>query len=576
MSGGIENKSFTVESHEESIGDRDWFSSSRNAIGSVISKNPRTIRWGWITILNAAVAVYFGFATRYWYITYGFWTGQWCNGYGMLVILLAIIYGSLFYYHIAKRFFGKTIAGCFRPVLKCCKNVNENKYVRRFGSAIFYLIVFAAGIVFLIFDTIDSRDRLISLLGACILIALGWIFSKHPGRVNWTPVLWGLILQFAIGLFTIRWSTGREIFQCIADKMTIFLSYATEGAIFVFSKELVSEYNVFAFASLTVVFFFSFIVQILYYVGAMQWFIMKLGGLLQIIMGTTVCESINSVANIFLSMSESPLLIKPYIPSLTHSEMHTIMASGFATVSGTVLLAYINFGAEPAHLLIASVMSAPAALCYSKLFYPEVEETKTSRETIAPLKSDDTSLLDAASKGAVTGIALFLGIIANVIAFVSAIAFLNGIISWLGGLVGYDFITFDWMLSKVFIPLAWIMGVPWEECEMIAGLIGLKTAVNEFVAFQQLGQYKSAKMLSPRTEAIATYAICGFSNPGSIGIMIGALTSMAPEKRTQITSVAVRAFITGSAVCFLTACVAGMLMTDEFYSAVAINSTSTS
>jgi pyrimidine nucleoside transport protein len=239
------------------------------------------------------------------------------------------------------------------------------------------------------------------------------------------------------------------------------------------------------------------------------------------------------------------------------------MTEGFATVSGTVLAAYISFGAQPAHILTASIMSAPAALCMAKLLFPETEQSKTTTENIKLERGEESSVVDAATKGAMMGTQLVLGIIANLIAFVSFVAFINGILSWLGMLVGFEGFTLEFILRKVFIPLAWIMGVQWEDCEEVARLIGIKTIVNEFVAYQQMGESKHAGLLSPRSELIATYALCGFSNPGAVGIMIGALVSMAPENRNAITEVAFRAFIAGSATCFLTACIAGMLSADE-------------
>lgn len=218
-------------------------------------------------------------------------------------------------------------------------------------------------------------------------------------------------------------------------------------------------------------------------------------------------------------------------------------------------------------------MSAPAALCYSKLFYPETEKSLTSFDNIKLEKSNDSGLMDAASKGALAGIPMVLGIIANIIAFVSFIALINALLSWLGYLVGYEALTFELILSKVFMPLSWIMGVPWDKCEDVGTLIGLKTVVNEFIAYQKLGEFKRAGRIFGRTEAIATYAICGFSNPGSIGIMLGALTTLAPEKKEQITAVVMRAFVAGSAVCFLTASIAGMLMSDDYFQSVATNTT---
>ncbi|KMQ95511.1 solute carrier family 28 member 3-like protein [Lasius niger] len=376
--------------------------------------------------------------------------------------------------------------------------------------------------------------------------------------INWRPVIWGLILQFVLGLITLRWPVGRSIFQCVSNKVVTFLDFTKVGASFIFSEDLVSK-GVFAFTVLPVIFFFSFVVQIMCYLGAMQWIIMKLGWILQRIMGTTLCESISAAANPFIGMSESPLLIKPYINQLTLSELHAILSSGFSTISGSVLAAYIAFGAEPAHLITASVMSAPTALSYSKLFYPETEQSLTKFENIKLEKSSDTNILDAATNGALAAIPIVLGIIANIVAFVSFIALLNGMLSWFGGLVGYEELSFEIILAKVFMPLSWVMGVPWEHCEEVGTLIGLKTVVNELIAYQKMGEFKKQGRIYGRSEAIATYAICGFANPGSIGIQIGVFTSLAPEKKEQVTFVIMRAFIAGSAVCFLTASIAGKI-----------------
>lgn len=289
---------------------------------------------------------------------------------------------------------------------------------------------------------------------------------------------------------------------------------------------------------------------------------MKLGWILQRIMGTTLCESLSAVANPFIGMSESPLLITPYIDQLTLSELHAILGSGFSTIAGSVLAAYIAFGAEPAHLITASVMSAPTALSYSKLFYPETEKSLTKFENIKLEKSSDTSILDAATNGALAAIPIVLGIIANIVAFVSFIAFFNGTLSWFGDLVGYEELSLEIILAKIFMPLSWIMGVPWEHCEDVGTLIGLKVVVNELIAYQKMGEFKKQGRIFGRSEAIATFAICGFANPGSIGIQIGVFSSLAPKKKEQVTKVIIRAFLVGNAVCFLTASIAGMLIND--------------
>ncbi|KAJ6641433.1 Solute carrier family 28 member 3 [Pseudolycoriella hygida] len=463
---------------------------------------------------------------------------QWCDGYGMLIILLAFTYAGLLLTKII--LIGVTIA---------------------------------AFATFLAFDTIGSRSRLQSLIGITVLLAFGFVFSAHPKKIRLRPVICGFALQLLLGVLCIRWEVGRSIFKCLGDKAAKLLSFSTIGSTFVYGKFLSEVASVFAFAVLPVIFFVSFLISILYYLGAMQWIILKLGWLLQTLIGTTICESLTCSANIFLGMSESPLLIKPYIKYLTRSEIHVVMSSGFATVSGTVLAAYISYGAEPAHLVTSSVMAAPAALCFAKLFYPETEESKTDAENIQLEKSTDSSILDAASNGANAAISLILGICANIIAFVAFVAFLNAFVSWLFVLVGLQNITFEWIFSKVFIPLAWIIGVEWEDCESVAKLIATKTIINEFVAYEQLGKMKAAEEISLRSAGIATFAVCGFANPSSLGIMIGALSAMCPEKRPDITSVAVRAFISGCIICFLNASIAALLMSTESFEALSNNRT---
>ncbi|KAL7305259.1 hypothetical protein TKK_0002396 [Trichogramma kaykai] len=527
------------------------------------SRHNASFKYSLLLIFNLLVITYFTFATLHWYSKNENYF-DWCDGYGMLLLIVGFSYFLYFYNHIVKKYLNKRLSKLLLPCVQGSKNIKQKGCIFFTFQTGLSIIIALSILIFIIIDTLNSPDRLKSLAGIGAILAFGWIFSKYPTNVNWKPVVWGMILQFAFGLFTIRWSVGRIIFKCMSDKVATFLDFAHAGASFIYSEQLVNQ-GIFAFSALPVIFFCSFFVQVLYYWGIMQVVITKIGWLLHIVMGTTVCESMNSAANTFIGMTESPLLIKPYLNSLTGSEIHAIMCSGFATVSGTVLAAYIKFGANPAHLVTASLMSAPAALCFSKLFYPETEKSATTFKNIKLEKSQDTSVIDAATKGALAAIPLVLGIIANIIAFVSATAFLNAVLAWFSSLVGYEGITFEWVLSKVFMPLSWLMGVPWSECEDVGHLIGLKTVVNEFIAYQKLGELKEQTRLTPRTEAIATYAICGFSNPGSIGIMIGGLTSMAPEKRHHIAASAIRAFIAGSLVCFLTACTAGVLMDDTLF-----------
>lgn len=241
--------------------------------------------------------------------------------------------------------------------------------------------------VLIFFETRDDFHRLRSLIGLLLFIFIGFVFSVDKFAVRWRSVLCGFTLQLLLGILCIRWDVGRSAFKCLADRVVIFLSYAQEGAAFVYGKFLVSDQYVFAFAILPTVFYFSLIISILYYLGTMQWLLKNLGWTLQSFMGTTVCESIYAAGSIFLGQTECAMLFRPYIRYMTHSELHAIMVSGFATVSGTTLAAYVSYGADPFHLITASVMAAPASLFFSKLFYPEMEESMTSSDNITMEKS---------------------------------------------------------------------------------------------------------------------------------------------------------------------------------------------
>lgn len=241
--------------------------------------------------------------------------------------------------------------------------------------------------------------------------------------------------------------------------------------------------------------FISSCISMLYYLGVIQWFVLTLGWALQSVIGTTVCESVIAAGNILLSMTESCFLIRPFLKYLTCSEIHTVMTSGFATVSGTVFAAYISYGAEPSHLIIASVMAAPAALCLSKLFYPEIEKSKTSIDNIPIETSNDISIVDAATNGAQIAIMLVLGVIANLVAFIAFTTFLNNLLSWFGILVGLEDFNLTLIFRKIFIPLAYMLGVSWDDSEYVSELIASKMIINEFFAFEKLGGFKNQTLI---------------------------------------------------------------------------------
>ncbi|XP_031625263.1 uncharacterized protein LOC116341962 [Contarinia nasturtii] len=520
-----------------------------------------------IIVINGIVGAYFAWATYHFFnkkLSESECSSMWCDGYGMLALLMIFVYTCLIYFNVLKPLLGRCISTSIRPYKRQISATFQKSKFLKVAFVVVILLIFAVCIGI---DTYKSPERLQSLLGIVILLSIGFAFSKHRSQINWRPVIFGVILQFILGLFCIRIEIGRKIFVCLGEKVAVFFSFAKHGAKFVYGADLVETAKVFAFSILPVIFFFSFIISILYYYGAMQWIIKKMGDMLQSILGTTMCESVTVAANIFLGMTESPLIIQPYIKYLTASEIHVIMSSGFATVSGTVLAAYMDFGASASHLITSSVMAAPATLAFSKLIYPETEISQTSSKTFKMEKSTENSVLDAAANGAFAAISLIGGIIANLVAFVSFVAFMNGIVGWLSLLVGYDGITIEWFFGKLFIPLAYIIGIPWKDCEKVGEVIALKNIANEFVAYERLGKLKAANEISLRSSAITTFAICGFANLGSLGMMIGNLGAMCPENRSVITSVAVRALISGSIICFINASIAGLLMTDDISTA---------
>lgn len=539
-----------------------WLETTLSKVGTstedFLKKNKSSFRIISTFLFNGLVAGFF-IGSLFYHLNRSTKPLELCHGFGSLIAFLGIIYGFVFYFLVLKRFFGKWFERTiWRRISLAWDAIWRYLWFRLF----FVLAVIVAIVVFLYFDTVDAPERLISLIGLVFLLLMGFVFSAHPGRVKWGTVSVGLILQFVFGLAFIRWDEGRMALQCFSDKVSTFLSYGVDGAAFAFGDLLVRQEGVFAFATLPVIFFLSMLVEVLFYWGALQWFCLKLGQLLRAATNTTVCESVIAVGNVFLGQTESILVIKPYLQILTPSELHVVMASGFATVSGSILASYIGFGAEPAHLVTASVMSAPAAICYGKLMMPETKRSLTSVDNIQPVVAQDQSVLSAATRGATNGIALVLNIVANIVAVVALIAFVNGFLGYCGGMLGYPDLNLEWIMGKVFIPLSWAMGVPWDECELVGSLIGLKTVVNEFVAYQRMGEMKRDGLLSPRAELIATYALCGFTNPSSVGILIGAISATAPNQRETLSSIAVRAFFTGCGICFMTACIAGLLMPE--------------
>ncbi|ELK18302.1 Sodium/nucleoside cotransporter 1 [Pteropus alecto] len=433
------------------------------------------------------------------------------------------------------------------------------------------LAAFLGLVLWLVLDTSRRPEQLVSFAGTCVFISILFACSKHRHAVSWRVVSWGLGLQFVLGLLVIRTEPGFIAFQWLGDQIQIFLSYTEAGSSFVFGDTLVKD--VFAFQVLPIIVFFSCVLSVLYYVGLMQWVILKIAWLMQVTMGTTATETLSVAGNIFVSQTEAPLLIQPYLADMTLSEIHVVMTGGYATIAGSLLGAYISFGIDAASLIAASVMAAPCALALSKLVYPEVEESKfRSVEGVKLSCGDAQNLLEATSSGAAVSVRIIANIAANLIAFLAVLAFINAALSWLGAMVDVQGLSFQVICSYALRPLAFLMGVAWEDCPVVAELLGIKLFLNEFVAYQELSQYKQRRLagveewigakkqwISVRAEVLTTYALCGFANFSSIGIMLGGLTSMAPQRRSDFSQIVLRALCTGACVSLVNACVAGIL-----------------
>ncbi|OPJ82766.1 sodium/nucleoside cotransporter 1 [Patagioenas fasciata monilis] len=481
-----------------------------------------------------------------------------------LVVLTAVV-AFFVCWHLFKKHCGARVLLLLSPVVECFQKswpwLKWLLWVALLGGLIAWLAL----------DTSRNPEQLISLAGFGFLVLLLFACSKHHCAVSWRAVFWGLGLEFLFGLFVLRTTPGVQAFQWLGDQVQVFLGYTTAGSGFVFGNTLIQD--VFAFQTLPIIVFFSCVMSILYYLGIMQWLILKISWVLQVSMGTTPTETLSVAGNIFVGQTEAPLLIRPYLADMTYSEVHAVMTGGFSTIAGSVMGAYISFGIDAALLIAASVMAAPCALAMSKLVYPEVEESKFKGKASVYLASgEERNILEAASNGAATSVGLVANIAANLIAFLAVLEFINAALRWFGEMVDIEGLSFQVICSYVLMPVAFLMGADWADSPLVAELLGIKIFLNEFVAYQQLATYKRNRLsgleewdgsrkqwISERAETIATFALCGFANLSSIGIMLGGLASLVPERKGDFASIVLRALFTGICVSMLNACLAGLL-----------------
>ncbi|QLB16737.1 nucleoside transporter NupC [Mannheimia varigena] len=408
-----------------------------------------------------------------------------------------------------------------------------------------------------------------SLLGIIVLLFIAFLFSSNKRSINVRTVLGALALQIAIAALVLYVPAGRDALNAMASGVSKVISYGNEGISFLFgglvSDKMFEVFGgsgfIFAFRVLPVIIFFSALISLLYYIGVMQWVIRILGGLLQKALGTSKAESMSAAANIFVGQTEAPLVVKPFISKMTESELFAIMSGGLASIAGSVMAGYAGMGVPLTYLIAASFMAAPAGLLFAKIMVPQTETFRDELEAVDLEKP--ANILDAAASGASSGMQLALNVGAMLIAFVALIALVNGILGGIGGWFGYDSLNLGQIFGWIFKPLAWVIGVPWEEAEIAGQMIGLKLAVNEFVGYLEFAKYlapESAIQLSDKTIAIITFALCGFANFSSIAILIGGIGAMAPNRRGDIARLGIKAVIAGSLANLMSATIAGLFI----------------
>jgi CNT family concentrative nucleoside transporter len=408
----------------------------------------------------------------------------------------------------------------------------------------------------------DLGARAISALGIAVMIAIAWVCSSDRRRVPWSTVAWGVALQLALGLLLLKTPVGRLFFAAMNGIATAMITYTDAGVRFVFGGLVETGFSI-VVNVLPIIVFMGSVFAVLYHLGVMQRVVDALALVLGRTMKTSGAESMAAVANLFVGMTESALIVRPYLERMTRSELFLLMTLGMATVAGSVLLAYVGMlggGDYAGHLATASLLSAPAGILLAKVMIPETQTPLTAGPHHAAVERTAVNLIDAAAQGALAGLRLAAYVGALLIAFVALIALLNDAVAALGGAIGVPGLSMQKLLGWVLAPLAWLMGVPWHDAVQVGSLLGLKTVLNEFIAYRELSEALRAGALSPRSAVIASYALCGFANFGSLAILMGGLAGLAPSRRGEVAQLGMRSILSGSLATFMTACVAGILL----------------
>ena len=434
-------------------------------------------------------------------------------------------------------------------------------------------------------------ERFIGIFGIFALMGIAWLMSVDRKAIKWRTVGVGVALQLFFALIVLKTTPGKWMFEGARIFIAKILTFTDYGAHFVFGNLYLSDPSIaqsiaddippgglvegfsvinpatdsivgmgtiFAIHVLPTIIFFASLMAVLYHLGIMQRLVQGFAWVMSRAMGTSGAESLSAASNIFVGQTEAPFVVKPFIKTMTNSEIMAIMTGGFATVAGGVLAAYVRFGVDPGHLLAASVMSAPAALVMAKIMIPETGTPETGQSVKINIEKNSSNVIDAATNGATEGLKLAVNVAAMLIAFIAIVAMFNSLLGWMGGLVGIEGLSLKVLLGWIFSPLAFLMGVPWKDIVDIGYLMGVKISINEFVAYVDLVAMKG--VISDKAFIIGTYALCGFANISSIGIQIGGIAALVPERRADLARLGPRAMIAGALASWQTATIAGILL----------------
>jgi CNT family concentrative nucleoside transporter len=404
---------------------------------------------------------------------------------------------------------------------------------------------------------------LMSIVGMGVLLGMAYAFSRNRKAISWRTVAGAFAIQFGLGAFVLKVSWGQQLLASMTEGVNQLLSYGDAGIGFLFGG-LVAEGIGFTFALkvLPIIIFFASLIAVLYHIGIMKWIIRIIGGALQKVLGTSRAESMSATANIFVGQTEAPLVVKPFIATMTQSELFAVMVGGLASVAGSALAGYALIGVPVEYLIAACFMSAPGGLLFAKILMPE---TETPLMELPELNDEEApvNVIDAAANGASSGLSLALNVGAMLLAFVALIAVVNGVLGGVGGWFGMPELTLELLLGWLFSPLAFLLGVPWAEAVTAGSFIGQKLVVNEFVAYLNFAPYLAEGaevVLSPKTKAIVSFALCGFANLSSIAILLGGLGGMAPSRRKDIARMGLLAVMAGTLSNLMSGTIAGLFV----------------